>query len=371
LTKNKIIEFIRKKDFKLIEELNSGSFGKTVLLQDDNINHKFVCKKYEPQTGINKKEYYNNFINEIKLLHLLYNDNIVRIFNYYLYPEKYTGYIMMEHVKGQDIYSYLREYPENLNNIFEQTIKGFVYLEKNKILHRDIRPGNIMVNENSIVKIIDFGFGKKINFQNDNQKSISINWWGNILPNDFDKKIYDNRTEIFFVGMLFQDIIQEIDSSFKYKHILKKMVNSEYDNRINSFNDILKSIVENDNNIALFTSEEKKIYQDFANIITESISEKENSSKVIMDIDAILKDLEDLKQKTMLEDYVKSKSILKILVIGQFKYYEQNHSTKFINDFFQFFKSISKEKQNIVLYNLETRLDNIRTYYNEDDEIPF
>jgi len=54
---NKIIEFLRKKDFKFIEELSNGSFGKTILLEDEYIHHQFVCKKYEPLEGIQKEDY--------------------------------------------------------------------------------------------------------------------------------------------------------------------------------------------------------------------------------------------------------------------------------------------------------------------------
>ncbi|MBA3025030.1 MAG: protein kinase [Sulfurimonas sp.] len=80
------IEFIRKKDFKFIKKLGNGAFGETILIQDEYINYDFVCKKYKPLKGIPKEEYFKNFINEIKLMHLLHHNNIVRVFNYYLYP---------------------------------------------------------------------------------------------------------------------------------------------------------------------------------------------------------------------------------------------------------------------------------------------
>ena len=371
MTKNKIIEFVRKKDYKFLEELSNGSFGKTVLLEDENINQKFVCKKYEPQKGINKETYYKNFINEIKLLHLLYQENIVRIFNYYLYPENFTGYIMMEYVQGEDILTHLKKFPENINNIFEQTIKGFVYLENNNILHRDIRPTNIMVNNNSNVKIIDFGFGKQINFENDNNKSISINWWGSLKPSDFNNEIYDHKTEIFFLGLLFQDIIQEIDVDFKYKHILKEMIIQKYENRIVSFDEIYKRILENNNSFELFNQEEKNIYQEFVQIMFNSLSSREDSTVLNMHIEQIIKNLEELKQKTILEDYINSKHILKAFIKGQYRFYARMFETAKLKDFIHFFKSISKEKQNIVLYNIETRFHDINIYYNDDEEIPF
>ena len=44
----KIVEFLRKRDYRLIKELGQGASGKTVLLHDDVINEFFVCKKYLP-----------------------------------------------------------------------------------------------------------------------------------------------------------------------------------------------------------------------------------------------------------------------------------------------------------------------------------
>ncbi|HUH43459.1 MAG TPA: protein kinase family protein [Sulfurimonas sp.] len=371
---NKIIEFIKQRDFEFINELGNGAFGKTVLLQDNDINHKFVCKKYAPLKGIDKQKYYKNFINEIKLLHLLYHRNIVRIFNYYLYSEYYTGYIIMEYIQGNDIHSYIKRYPENLNSVFEQTIEGFNYLENNQILHRDIRPNNVLVNDDGIVKIIDFGFGKKINFSEDNQKSITINWWGNIIPDDFKNKVYDNTTEVYFIGKLFEEIILESNSFFKYKAILKKMIKVNPNDRINSFQDILKEINENVSIHDLFNDEERKIYQVIADYFTGSISSIELDKEVIMDIDNIINNLEHLQKRTMLEDYINPQHIFSIFFTGSYtmKYNYAYMRTDKLEDFIKLFKNITKEKQNIILYNLSTRIDDIDKHPScSSEDIPF
>lgn len=156
-----IIKFTRKKDYKFIQPLGSGALGYTILVEDETINEQFVCKKYSPIEGVQPEKYYKNFVDEIKLMHKLFHNNIVRIYNYYLFEEYHTGYILMEYIDGSNIEEYLKLYPENINNIFEQIINGFAYLESQNILHRDIRSGNILVDKNGFVKIIDFGFGKK------------------------------------------------------------------------------------------------------------------------------------------------------------------------------------------------------------------
>ncbi|MBE3128831.1 MAG: protein kinase, partial [Actinobacteria bacterium] len=132
----KIIEFIRKKDYEFLKELGQGACGKTVLLNDDIINQKLVCKKYCPFNERHRVDLFKRFIDEIKILYLLYHRNIVRVYNCYIYPNAYAGYILMEYIEGYDIEDYLKKYPENLNDIFSQAISGFKYLEGNNILHR-------------------------------------------------------------------------------------------------------------------------------------------------------------------------------------------------------------------------------------------
>ena len=371
MNENKIIEFLRKKDFKFIEELGYGSFGKTILIEDEDIKHKFVCKKYKPSEGIKKEDYYSNFVNEIKLLHLLYHKNIVRVFNYYLYQEIYTGYIMMEYIDGLDIYSYIEKFPENINMIFEQTIKGFTYLEEENILHRDIREANILVTNDGTVKIIDFGFGKQILFEKDNKKDISINWLGDEKPNEFKDKIYDNKTEIFFIGKLFQTILTNIETSFKYKSLLKMMLEVNYKDRISSFEEIDKNINNNTTILNNFNSDEKIIYKDFRQTFFNALENIKLETTLVMDSAKIIKELEILQKRIMLEDYVSAKHILRIFLQGSFVFNRNyQYDVDNISDFLIFFKKISQEKQNIVLYNIETLLDDVEIDI-DDDEIPF
>lgn len=112
----------------------------------------------------------------------------------------------MEHINGVDIENYLSDHEEKIDDVFTQTIDGFCYLEEINILHRDIRPYNILVDKSGLVKIIDFGFGKTIEYDNDYDKSISLNLWCD-PPNEFADKIYNFQTEIYFVGKLFDKII--------------------------------------------------------------------------------------------------------------------------------------------------------------------
>ncbi|MHC1711838.1 MAG: protein kinase family protein [Solidesulfovibrio sp.] len=230
-----VINFIRQQDYKFVKELGQGACGKTILLHDSLIDEYFVCKKYSPVSGDYSEELYINFIREIKLLCQVYHKNVVRIYNYHLFPDHCTGYILMEYVDGQNVEDFANSHPEQLNELFVQVVDGFRYLESNNILHRDIRPHNIIVRRDGTVKIIDLGFGKQVKVPEDFDKSISLNWWCN-PPLEFQVDTYDFKTEVYFVGKLFERMVakREIDY-FKYNDILSRMCQHDPARRIDGF----------------------------------------------------------------------------------------------------------------------------------------
>ena len=224
-SENGVVAFLRRRDYKIVRELGQGACGKMVLLYDDQIDEHFVCKKHIPYSEGHRQELFAGFTREVKLLHRVLHQNVVRVFNYYLYPEQLTGYILMEHVNGLEIDDHLAQNPEQTNDLFLQAVAGFGYLERAGILHRDIRPGNLMVREDGVLKIIDLGFGKKIEHTADFDKSISLNWWCE-PPLEFQTARYDFTTEVYFVGKLFQRIIQDNQlARFKYLDVLAAMCN--------------------------------------------------------------------------------------------------------------------------------------------------
>jgi serine/threonine protein kinase len=370
--RGKVIEFLRSKDYKFIDEIGQGGTGRTVLLEDELINERFVCKKYSTYYEEHQPLFFNNFKEEIKLLHLIYHKNIVRVFNYYLYPEQYTGYILMEHIKGSNIYTFLKQNPDRLNDTFTQTIEGFKNLEANKILHRDIRPDNILVANDGTVKIIDFGFGKKIGFDENFNKSISLNWRYS-PPADFDNKIYDFKTEVYFIGKLFEEIITENElQNFSYTALLKRMTLHDYDKRISSFFEVQRQITSDESIGIEFTEEEKSIYLRFASCLSDIYSKINVDSEYATDIDKIIAELEDVYRNSMLETYIQNhNSIATCFVRGDYSYYTKREiEVEILKDFLNFIKSVSKDKRKVIINNIWQRLDTVEREVTEDD-LPF
>lgn len=373
---NQIVKFIRRKDFELVEELGRGACGRTVLLDDPIIGERFVCKKYAPIYEELTDELYGNFVEEIKLLHLLNHPNIVRVFNYYLYPEEKTGYILMEYILGDDIEDYLKSHPENINNIFTQAIEAFFHLEASDILHRDIRPMNILVSSEGKVKIIDFGFGKKITESKNFDKSISLNWWCE-PPNEFKENIYNHTTEVYFVGKLFENII--IDNQieqFSYKNLVSRMVARDPEKRISLFSDVRNEILSGAFADIGFDPFELDAYRNFADQLTMVISRLERSSKYIESPSDILRKLEESYKSIMLEEYVPTNSVvLRAFLSGAYYCSNIRHfEVATVRKFLELLRNASSAKRNIIVANLRTRMDALERYeesINYDDDVPF
>lgn len=371
-----VIKFIRQRDYQFIRELGGGACGRTVLLYDNQINEYFVCKKFVPYSELQRSTLYNNFVRETKILHQVYHENVLRVFNYYHYPDQYTGYILMEYVDGATIGDYLREHPEVVNELFLQAISGFRYLEQNNILHRDIRPGNLMVRADGMLKIIDFGFGKIVSNVEDFDKSISLNWWCE-PPDEFSDQVYDFCTEVYFIGKLFERFIRENSiNQFKYKAMLAKMCEIDPILRVRCFTDVMK-VIQNDMFLQIdFGHEEMACYRRFADTLEQYITKIESESGYVDDVDKVIKSLDNVYRKFMLEEVVPDSAlVMRCILKGSYYYQKRGIKVEVVRDFLHMMKSIYPEKRRIVLSNLHTRLDTIIRYAKTDewqkDDLPF
>ena len=369
-----VIRFIRTKEYTFQRQIGQGGTGKTVLIKDEITGTTFVCKKYSPYDATKKIEYFSRFVDEIKIMYLLSHPNIVRIYNYFLYPENNTGYILMEYVDGGTIDSYLLFQDSDVfENIFIQLIQGFEYLEKNNVLHRDIRNANILVTNEGLIKIIDFGFGKKIECQSEEDASIFLNWPVSDFPEEIHNSQYNHQTEVYFVGKLFNKILQNnFDEDFRYQHIIDKMIFANPTKRTKSFSLVLESLSEDIFQDIDFMESEKLIYSNFVNTLTLNIICMKNKFTPITEPDKTIRSLEDVIKDSLVEELIQNNSKLIACFISNGYTYSssKNIEVKIVRDFYKLIKRLSEIKQKILLGNIIARLKCIEIKY-DDEEIPF
>lgn len=346
----------------------------TVLLRDEEIDQVFVCKKFAPTHESMRESLYRNFVGEVKLLHLLNHPNVVRVFNYYLYPERRAGYILMEYIEGLDVQEYLAAHPDRAADVFVQAVDGFAHLEKLEILHRDVRPKNILISSAGVAKIIDFGFGKDVSLDGDFGKSITLNWWCE-PPDEFTTKTYDFSTEVYFLGRLFDKILGELShESFPFYDVLRGMSASAPERRIGSFQLVKQALAAARLAQMDFSEDELSAYRDFACELSNIVSKIERGAKYRDDCVDITKKLSELYRTVMLEELVlDSPAVIGCFVNGMYFYSKWAFMpVDTLRRFTNLLRAASTQKQDVILANLLSRLNAVERYEQEAiDDIPF
>lgn len=378
-----IVTFLKQKDYKMINDnLGGGSFGKAVLLQDPFINELFVAKMYKPMYEEIKERYYANFLDEIKILYKLNHPNIVRIYNYYAYEKECTGYILMEYIEGKNIEEYFIDYMgiwevSSLDQIFIQLINGFSYIENKGIIHRDIREGNILIDNKGNVKIIDFGIGKV--FENTSQDDSLI---GDInransdtLPKEYYEGVYTSKTDMFYLAELFNRMLGLVSKEwmdFTYQDILDKMMRKNPEERYENFAEI-RNVIEKRDFISMdITDEDRDIYLQFANSLYNSLIAFKDEQKFNYDVNVFVSKLEDVLELNLFETIIQQNAdVISSVVCGGYKYNNKmNIQRSSVAGFLEWFRGLTDESKRLVLRNVIAKLSTIRVEIS-DEELPF
>ena len=374
LKKDAIIEFDVKKEFKYVRPLGKGGTGDIHLFKDETTDILFAIKKYNPKNKSRIDDLYLRFVDEIKILFKIAHPNIVRIYNYYLYPSDKIGYLQMEFVEGIEIDKYDIEFwDKQWDEIFKDLVSAFQYLEKNNILHRDIRPANFLIDSKGNVKIIDFGFGKHIKPDESDENSILLNWPVSELPDEVvQNHDYNHQTEIYFLGKLFKKLLGDDIKDFKFVQVLNSMIKTSPEERIKSFENVLYALSKGLLAEIEFTNDEKKLYQEFADNLISHISKFKSDVKYIEDINDIIQALSELIRDNSLETHIQSNSkFIQCFVTGSLSYHtSQDIEVECIKNFYEFFLNQNQPNKEIIIYNIHNRFSEIPVEISDDD-LPF
>ena len=375
-----IINFDQSKHFKFVRELGSGGTGETNLFKDETTNTLFAIKKYRPseENIEHKEDFYHRFVEEIVILFKLSHPNIVRVYNYYLYPNLMTGYLQMEYIEGTSIDAYIRNNSTDLDNLFRSAVKSFEFLEENDILHRDIRPANIMIDNNGELKLIDFGFGKILSSTN-TENSIRLNWPVTDMPDEVvNGNDYTVETEIYFLGSLFKRLIRENNiEDFKFINVVNTMCEVSIEKRYQSFKDVSDDIAKGVLLGTDFSARDKAVYQDMASSLVNTISYYTSDFSPVSEVERVQVNLGELIRNSSLEEYIQANSALISCFLTNGFAYSLRIMTKVdtVKDFYRLLIDSDYQKKEIILENLIIRLSLIEikksNFDIDDDELPF
>ena len=150
--------------YRVLRELGKGGMGVVYLaVRDDGAFRKNVAIKLLRGDAVTP-EFIERFRNERQVLANFDHPNIARILDGGDTTENMPFYVM-EYVEGRPIDKYCDEDKLSLNDrlkLFQKLCGALQYLHQNQVIHRDLKPGNILVSNEGVVKLLDFGIAKQL-----------------------------------------------------------------------------------------------------------------------------------------------------------------------------------------------------------------
>jgi serine/threonine-protein kinase len=194
--------------YEIIEELGRGAMGVVYKAKDPTIGRTVALKTLRLDVhGLDAAEMVRRFQNEARAAGVLSHPNIVTIYD----AGECDGifYIAMEFIQGTTLHELLAEHhilpTEDVIQYSRQICKGLDYAQSHGIVHRDVKPANIMITANGTVKIMDFGIAKA---------GGSMTSTGQVLgtpnymsPEQVKGRPLDGRSDLFSFGVILYEML--------------------------------------------------------------------------------------------------------------------------------------------------------------------
>ena len=217
----------------LTKSLGKGSFGEVFLTTKTDSNELYATKRLD-RAFSEKPENMKRLTNEITILKRIYHPNIVQLID--LKKSKTHVYIVTEYCNGGSLTDRLNDYirihykpfPEEIvQYLMRQIVEAIKFLHANKVIHRDLKLDNILVNfptdqdkkslnmMKATVKIIDFGFATRLRSSKANLTHTVLGTPTNMIPQLLEnlenqtrnKEGYDEKADIWSLGTICYELL--------------------------------------------------------------------------------------------------------------------------------------------------------------------
>ncbi|MGB3862305.1 MAG: protein kinase, partial [Candidatus Aminicenantaceae bacterium] len=194
--------------YEILEELGEGGMGKVYRVVDKKINEEVSLKLIRPEIAADKNTI-ERFGNELKLARKIAHRNVCKM--YHLSEEEGTHYIVMEYVRGENLKGMIRMMgqmsPGQIVSIAKQVCKGLAEAHNLGVIHRDLKPQNIMIDRGGNVRIMDFGLARLLRAKGITGAGVMLGTPEYISPEQAETKDVDHRADIYSLGVILYEMV--------------------------------------------------------------------------------------------------------------------------------------------------------------------
>ena len=205
--------------YSITKEIGCGSTSIVCLVENEETFEEYAAKII-PTNGMNERNI-KCIQREISILENINHPNIVKVHDVFEFQEFIV--IIMDYCSNGDLLSFALDdkfkNKEDLKNILQVCFQAIEYLHENGIAHGDIKPENVLLDENNVPKLTDFGYAKTSLFAGDDMKNGTIFYAAPELfqPGEFNTQ----KADIWAIGIFLHAITQK---SFPFKDGSQKQI---------------------------------------------------------------------------------------------------------------------------------------------------
>ncbi|WPJ90003.1 protein kinase [Facklamia hominis] len=188
--------------------IGSGGMANVFLAHDLILDRDVAVKvlRYDFQDNQDAiKRFQREAISASQLLH----PNIVEVYD--VDEHEKQQYIVMEYVKGQDLKSFIREHApvqlELVVSIMSQIVAGIDAAHRNRIIHRDIKPQNVLITDQNVAKITDFGIAVALSDTSITQTNTLLGSVHYLSPEQARGSAATTKSDIYAMGVVLYELI--------------------------------------------------------------------------------------------------------------------------------------------------------------------
>ena len=198
--------FIPVLEFNSPKIIGIGSYGKVYLYRNITDKKLYAIKHLDKMILCKSIHTIKRIYDEINIQSRIHHQNIVRLLN--VKENDKSIYLIMEYANTGSLFKYIRDKQclseEESFKFFSQIINAIYFLHKNDFIHRDIKPENILIFDNKVCKLCDFGCCVELNGK---QRSTYCGTTEYMSPEIVNKMEYSKEIDIWSLGILLYEMI--------------------------------------------------------------------------------------------------------------------------------------------------------------------